>query len=309
MPFGDQLGIAGLIVAVLGIGIAILWPRKAVGWACIVVAVILCGWWGVLEIREPQHPEIVTEKLLPTITWADPSPIEGGTPLSKKQLNATATVNGREVKGEYIYDPTFGTTPQVGTGTLRVTFIPIDQQRYFANTKNVALKVTSKRQFSKIPPSPATAPNGPVPVIVPQQEYGNLKDRTAILAQRIMADLYFNGWPERRWLPQFGYPKIHLPMPPPNTPLREDWIAARGAVFRAEYFKQALDIRNEFVQLHLRDNGLDQFFSDREKVQEEKQEMARSGLDNTPQYRMLDRLFPMQIEDVAVGLWNLAQRI
>jgi hypothetical protein len=147
MSFGDRLGILGLIVAVLGIGLTILWPKKALGWACIVMAIAIGGWWAILEVHDNTHPEVVTVKTLPTITWPDPSPIEFGTPLSKKQLNATSSVDGA-----FVYSPTFNATLHTGTNTLSVTFTPINQDKYFSQTKTVALVVNPpKNRSSPIP--------------------------------------------------------------------------------------------------------------------------------------------------------------
>jgi hypothetical protein len=140
MSLGDRLAFVGLIVAFAGVGITILWATKRwIGWACIFVAVIVCIVWGVLEYRT--HPEIVTQKVLPTITWGAPTPIDYGTPLSNKQLNATASVNGKRVEGQFVYNPTLGATPPVGTDTLSATFTPNDAGKYFPQSKTVAIVV------------------------------------------------------------------------------------------------------------------------------------------------------------------------
>src|SRR5260370_14470612 len=52
MSLGDRLGIAGLVVALLGIGITILWPEKKwVGWLCLGVAGLLILLWVLAEFR------------------------------------------------------------------------------------------------------------------------------------------------------------------------------------------------------------------------------------------------------------------
>ena len=52
MQFGDQLGLAGLIVGLLGIGVTILWPsQRWIGYICLVLALFLACAWGILEIR------------------------------------------------------------------------------------------------------------------------------------------------------------------------------------------------------------------------------------------------------------------
>ena len=56
MSRGDRLGITGVILACVGIGIAILWPSvRWIGWAAILVAIVLIVWWVVLETWWPQQ--------------------------------------------------------------------------------------------------------------------------------------------------------------------------------------------------------------------------------------------------------------
>ena len=55
MSRGDRLGVAGLVLALVGIGIAVLWPTaRWIGWTAIVVAVGLVVYWGVLEVKRPK---------------------------------------------------------------------------------------------------------------------------------------------------------------------------------------------------------------------------------------------------------------
>ena len=53
----------------------------------------------------------------PTITWATPSPISSGTPLSATQLNAAASFNGSSVPGTFVYTPASGAV--LGPATRR----------------------------------------------------------------------------------------------------------------------------------------------------------------------------------------------
>jgi hypothetical protein len=53
MPRSDRLGIAGIILAPLGIAIAILWPMvRWVGWLALIVAIGLCLYWVAIELRQ-----------------------------------------------------------------------------------------------------------------------------------------------------------------------------------------------------------------------------------------------------------------
>jgi Flp pilus assembly CpaE family ATPase len=63
------------------------------------------------------EPEPEEEKAV--LQWANPDPIPSGTPLSDKQLNATASV-----PGTFVYIPAPGYVLAAGTHTLWVTFIP-----------------------------------------------------------------------------------------------------------------------------------------------------------------------------------------
>jgi len=58
MELGDRLGFAGLIAGIFGLGITILWPtRRWIGYACLVVAVVLAAFWGFSEYHaHTQNP-------------------------------------------------------------------------------------------------------------------------------------------------------------------------------------------------------------------------------------------------------------
>ena len=73
---------------------------------------------------------------IPVVTWADPTPIFSGTPLSSNQLNATANV-----PGAFAYTPNFGAVLGVGTNTLSVVFTPNDMVDYTSVTNTVTLLV------------------------------------------------------------------------------------------------------------------------------------------------------------------------
>jgi hypothetical protein len=70
------------------------------------------------------------------ISWATPSAITYGTPLSATQLNATDTV-----AGTYVYTPAAGSVLNAGTQTLSVTFTPTDTIHYITQTTTVQLVV------------------------------------------------------------------------------------------------------------------------------------------------------------------------
>jgi hypothetical protein len=49
---GERLGVAGLIMALIGIAVPILWPdKKIIGWICLTAALNLLAWWLWIESR------------------------------------------------------------------------------------------------------------------------------------------------------------------------------------------------------------------------------------------------------------------
>ena len=92
----------------------------------------------------------VTTQIVPTITWAQPSAIFAGAPLSTV-LNSTATSSGTTVPGTFAYTATLqGGSPVAVTGTstltggdytLNATFTPTNTTTYHSATASVSLKV------------------------------------------------------------------------------------------------------------------------------------------------------------------------
>jgi uncharacterized repeat protein (TIGR02543 family) len=74
----------------------------------------------------------------PTITWANPSPVEEGTALSATQLNALASV-----AGTYSYSPASSTVLKVGKQSLKVIFTPTDP-KYETIEATVEIEVLAK---------------------------------------------------------------------------------------------------------------------------------------------------------------------
>jgi hypothetical protein len=80
----------------------------------------------------------------PTINWANPADIVYGTPLGGTQLNATATLNGNTVPGNFAFTPAAGTVLEVGSSqTLSVLFTPTDTTDYTTATASVQINVTA----------------------------------------------------------------------------------------------------------------------------------------------------------------------
>jgi hypothetical protein len=79
-----------------------------------------------------------TYKAFPTVTWATPTPITQGVPLSSTQLDAFAYS-----PGTFVYSPAAGTILPAGTDTLSVTFTPTDTTDYQPVTQQVTLVVNN----------------------------------------------------------------------------------------------------------------------------------------------------------------------
>ena len=71
------------------------------------------------------------------LSWANPAPVNLGTPLSSTQLNATASV-----PGTFIYTPPAGAVLPAGNQVLSVAFMPTDVLDYMPASKQVPLLVT-----------------------------------------------------------------------------------------------------------------------------------------------------------------------
>jgi hypothetical protein len=72
----------------------------------------------------------------PAITWATPTNVLYGTPLTGAQLDASSPV-----AGSFAYTPAAGSILTAGTNTLSVTFTPTDATDYTTATKAVQLTV------------------------------------------------------------------------------------------------------------------------------------------------------------------------
>ncbi len=141
--------------------------------------------------------------------------------------------------------------------------------------------------------SPTTKQQPPA-IIQTAPTFGNLKERAIRLSQEIMEDLYVHGWPQHGWPPGSGqqFPReLVFRQMPTKEPERGQWDLARTRVFRFMFLPKVLDIRNEFAQLHIRDNQLD--------------DVVRYTEGRPENYIML----PQEIESVAERLKVMADQI
>ncbi len=151
---------------------------------------------------------------------------------------------------------------------------------YVAHTKH------GRSQDVKAQNTPDSEPN----VTIQLPSVGNLKKRAIGLADEITEDLYQHGWPQRyprQWKETIGHPLLERIPTDPEKNL--DWRRRRSESFRFRFYNRALDLKNEFSQLHLRDQQLDAFF--------------RHGQDDGVP------LIPFEIENVAERLEILANQL
>ncbi len=82
-----------------------------------------------------------TTQITPILSWATPSAITYGAPLSGTQLNAAASYGGAAVPGSYVYTPAAGAVLGAGSQTLSVTFTPTDNVTYKSVSTTASLVV------------------------------------------------------------------------------------------------------------------------------------------------------------------------
>ena len=91
---------------------------------------------------------LIISQAAPTLTWTNPADITYGTPLGATQLDATATLGGNAVAGNFTYSPIPGVHPERrARQKLSVGFTPDDT----ADFMNASTKV-----FINVAPAPLT---------------------------------------------------------------------------------------------------------------------------------------------------------
>jgi hypothetical protein len=158
------------------------------------------------------------------------------------------------------------------------------------------------KSHRKAEPTPTPTPLVAPPVVIQLPSIGNLKQRAITLSQEIMEDLTMHGWRS------YNHPPNDLIPPMPTTQDGQqaimEWMQNRSTEFRGRFFKRALDLRNEFSELHLRDESLDDFFMNQGVLEDAKKRMSGTGLNP------LDFPIPtLEIEEVAERLQVLAGQI
>ncbi len=107
-----------------------------------------------------EHGNFVITQATPVLTWATPSPITLGTPLSGIQLNASASyLSFNPLAGSFVYNPPAGTLLPAGTNTLSVLFSPTSgnfttaSRSVTVSVRYVQVGCFSSPVYSEMPPS------------------------------------------------------------------------------------------------------------------------------------------------------------
>lgn len=134
--------------------------------------------------------------------------------------------------------------------------------------------------------------------------FGNLKQRATALSQEITQDLWMHGWspPAGQQLPP-GF--VIQPMPKGGREEITQWTRSRSSYFRWKFFDRVLDMRNEFAQLHIRDQRLDDFFKYQGMIEQANRQLAAAQ----PQRQIDSLVLPQEIEMVAERLKVLAEQL
>jgi len=113
---------------------------------------------------------LVIAQATPTLSWASPTAITAGTPLSATQLDATATFGGAPLPGVFTYGTPAGTVLGVGDAqVLSVTFTPADSVDFKAVTRSVEINVLPQSVSPAPTPTPTPTPVTREAVIIAEQ--------------------------------------------------------------------------------------------------------------------------------------------
>jgi hypothetical protein len=152
-------------------------------------------------------------------------------------------------------------------------------------------------------PTAPTEKQQPPVFIETAPTFGNLGDRAIALSDEIMQDLYWHGW--KNWGNRSGQQTLPVQQMPTKPEEIQAWTRSRSSYFRFRFAERVLDIRNEFAQLHLRDERLDDFFKFQGMIEQANRQMAAAS----PGREIDAPILPQQIEEVAERLKVLANQI
>jgi hypothetical protein len=90
---------------------------------------------------------------------------------------------------------------------------------------------------------------------------GNLGERAVTLAQDMILDLVRRGWqpPGEQRLAMFGEPFMHFPMYDDSPEYHDMWWKGMRLHFNFRYTPRLIEIHDEFADLHIKDQILDNY--------------------------------------------------
>jgi hypothetical protein len=145
-------------------------------------------------------------------------------------------------------------------------------------------------------PTAPTEKQQPPVFIETAPTFGNLGDRAIALSDEILQDLYWHGW--KNWSNRPGQQTLPVQQMPSKPEEIQAWTRSRSSYFRFRFFERVLDTRNEFAQLHLRDERLDDFFKFQGVIEQANRQLAAAS----PGREIDAPILPQQIEEVAERL-------
>ncbi len=145
----------------------------------------------------------------------------------------------------------------------------------------------------------------PQVIVQTAQTFGNLKGRAVALSQKIMNDLWLHGW-QGGQKPPWNFPTTPMPTAPEE---RAQWYSARSNDFRWESLEEVIDIRNEFAQLHIRDEELEKSLKYVGLTEQGNNEQEKEQIKVLCQPFGNSTIPPMSIEQIAERLLVMADQI
>lgn len=230
--------------------------------------------------------------LIKFLTWEEVE--KQGLDISTYVIVGTILVTALVIWGNHYLNPPRTTPPPLAQSPTK----PIPQP---PPKKNPSAGSEPKSQPVKhTPPQPPPSPPAPT-IVVQLPPMGNLKQRAITLSNEIMRELYRRGWWQRN-----GKPNEFVVEEMPTTPEGViEWTNRRSRYFKFRFFDKVLELRNEFAQLHYRDQKLDDFFKYQGVIETANKDFAAMRQSQLTEYPIL----PQQIEEIAERLKILADQI
>ncbi|HEY2234228.1 MAG TPA: hypothetical protein VGK01_12220 [Candidatus Angelobacter sp.] len=227
-------------------------------------------------------------------------------PLYEKSM--TPITNGAKIVGSLLFDFPGATEGQINqkgntlelachdvTGRRISASMPLREEptvpRYYPGAQNPS---PSLRQATKTVPTPT----------IQLPSIGNIKQRAMALSGEIMDDLYNHGWPGMAAKNPYYSNLPVIRRMPLQEPAIGQWMNTRSQYFKFRLLPKIIDIRNEFAELHLRDERLDGFLKYQKMAEDSNKSIAAAGyaIQQNP-------ILPQEIEEVAERLKVLSGQI